>query len=119
MSRNFLAIVNPAAGGGRCGRMAEAALNGLRAGNVDLEIATTKQPGDATLLARAAYARGVRHFIAVGGDGTVCEIVNGLFPEAASPTTNEDRPSLGFLPLGTGNSFLRDFSDKGAQGSAA
>jgi diacylglycerol kinase family enzyme len=48
----------------------------------------------------------VRNFIAVGGDGTSYEIVNGLFPQA----TGGERPTLGFLPLGTGNSFLRDFS---------
>jgi diacylglycerol kinase (ATP) len=48
--------------------------------------------------------------LAVGGDGTSFEIVNGLFPQAVA-----DRPTLGFLPLGTGNSFLRDFSDRGAE----
>jgi diacylglycerol kinase (ATP) len=61
-------------------------------------------------LARAAYARGQRQFLAVGGDGTAFEIVNGLFPEAA----RGERAALGFLPLGTGNSFLRDFTDRGA-----
>ena len=44
----------------------------------------------------------------MGGDGTSYEIVNGLFPAA------HDRPTLAFLPLGTGNSFLRDFNDRGA-----
>ena len=54
---------------------------------------------------------GMRNFLAVGGDGTSYEIVNGLFPEA--PT--EGRPALGFLPLGTGNSFLRDFTTRGVE----
>jgi YegS/Rv2252/BmrU family lipid kinase len=115
MNRRFLAIINPAAGGGRCGRMAQDALAKLRAANLEIEIAETKEPGQATILARAAYARGCRQFIAVGGDGTSCEIVNGLFPEAE----NGERPALGFLPLGTGNSFLRDFTDRGAEASAA
>jgi diacylglycerol kinase family enzyme len=47
----------------------------------------------------------------VGGDGTSYEVVNGLFPEAGAG----ERPTLGFLPLGTGNSFLRDFSDRGLE----
>jgi diacylglycerol kinase family enzyme len=51
----------------------------------------------------------------VGGDGTACEIINGLFPEAATG----ERATLGFLPLGTGNSFLRDFTDRGADDSSA
>ena len=114
MNRRFLAIVNPAAGGGRCGRLARAALDQLRAAGVELEVSETTGPGQATALARAAYARGCRQFIAVGGDGTACEIVNGLFPEAATG----ERAALGFLPLGTGNSFLRDFTDRGAEHAA-
>jgi YegS/Rv2252/BmrU family lipid kinase len=111
MNRGFLAIVNPAAGGGRCGRMAKPALEELREAGVQLEVSETAGPGQATTLARAAYARGRREFLAVGGDGTACEIVNGLFPEAAT----DGRAVLGFLPLGTGNSFLRDFTDRGAE----
>ena len=113
LSGNFLAIVNPAAGGGRCGKLAKAALDKLRAAGVAIEVAETSAAGEATLFARAAYAKGQRKFIAVGGDGTAFEIVNGLFPEA----TAGERPTLGFLPLGTGNSFLRDFTDRGAEHS--
>ncbi len=114
MSRTFLAVVNPAAGGGRCGRLAKNALAKLHAAGVELEIAETSAPGEATRLARAAYTRGQRQFLAVGGDGTAYEIVNGLFPEAAAG----QRAVLGFLPLGTGNSFLRDFTERGADHAA-
>jgi YegS/Rv2252/BmrU family lipid kinase len=105
----FLAIVNPAAGGGRCRKIVGPALDRLRAGGLVLDVVETRALGEATTLAREGYARGYRQFLAVGGDGTSYEIVNGLFPEALSG----ERPKLGFLPLGTGNSFLRDFSDKG------
>lgn len=115
MNRSFLAIVNPAAGGGRCGHLAKGALDKLRAANVEVEVVETKGSSQAAALARAAYARGRRHFIAVGGDGTACEIVNGLFPEAAGG----ERATLGFLPLGTGNSFLRDFTTRGVEHSAS
>ena len=118
MNRSFLAIINPAAGGGRCGRMAQDALARLRSPSLDIEVAETTGPGQATTLARDAYARGCRRFIAVGGDGTACEIVNGLLPEAQSSSAEDERPALGFLPLGTGNSFLRDFTDRGAEDSA-
>jgi diacylglycerol kinase family enzyme len=40
-------------------------------------------------------------------------VVNGLFPDAL--TTAGEQPTLGFLPLGTGNSFLRDFGDQGVE----
>jgi len=111
----FLAIVNPAAGGGRCGRLAEEALASLRAAGLDVDVARTSAAGEGTTLARDAYRAGIRDFIAVGGDGTGFEIVNGLYPEALEGSV---RPSLGFLPLGTGNSFLRDFSAGGASYSA-
>jgi diacylglycerol kinase family enzyme len=78
-------------------------------GGIEANVAVTRSPGEATTIARDAYARGTRNFIAVGGDGTSYEIVNGLYPQALG----HDRPTLAFLPLGTGNSFLRDFSDRG------
>jgi diacylglycerol kinase (ATP) len=87
------------------------ALERLRAGGVAVEVAETQSAGDATRIAREAYRQGRRRFIAVGGDGTSYEVVNGFFPEASAG----ERPTLGFLPLGTGNSFLRDFSDRGVE----
>lgn len=103
--------MNPAAGGGRRGALLNPALDRLRTAGLGIDVAPTKAPGQAAEIARDAYARGVRNFIAVGGDGTSYEIVNGLFPISQ----NAERPTLGFLPLGTGNSFLRDFSDKGVE----
>jgi diacylglycerol kinase (ATP) len=115
----FLAIVNPAAGGGRCGTLAPAALErvkrSLEANGGTLEIVQTKKGGEGTELARAAYREGIRHFLAVGGDGTSYEIINGVFPESLE----SGRISLGFLPLGTGNSFLRDFTTKGVEHTIA
>lgn len=107
----YFALVNPAAGGGRCGRLAPAALERLRAAGIDFEVAQTTRAGEAIEMARRAYESGFRSFLAVGGDGTSFEIVNGIFPQAQ---TAADRPALGFLPLGTGNSFLKDFTSRGA-----
>ena len=106
---DFFAIVNPAAGGGRCRRLVPEALDRLRAGGIKLDAVETDKPGQGAHLARDAYARGYRKFIAVGGDGTSYEIVNGLFPRRES----DESVTLAFLPLGTGNSFLRDFTDRG------
>jgi diacylglycerol kinase (ATP) len=116
----FLAIVNPAAGGGRCRERVGAVVDRLRAAGIALEKAETNAVGHATQIAREAYGCGYRRFLAVGGDGTSYEIVNGLFPDslqtaASGRTRNDEIATLGFLPLGTGNSFLRDFVD-GASG---
>jgi diacylglycerol kinase (ATP) len=109
LGQTYLAIVNPAAGGGRGRKLLGPALERLKAGGIEVQVMETRASGDATEIARAAYRRGVRNFIAVGGDGTSYEIVNGLYPQALGG----ERPTLGFLPLGTGNSFLRDFSHQG------
>ena len=109
MRDEFLAVVNPAAGGGRCRKLVEPALDRLRAGGVRIDAVETKRPGDGIQITRDAYGRGYRKFIAVGGDGTSYEIVNGLFPRENLP----DTPTLAFLPLGTGNSFLREFTRRG------
>ncbi len=107
----YLAIINPAAGGGRCGKLAAETLQRLRTHGLTIEVVETRQPGDATRIARERCAQGFRRFLAGGGDGTSYEIVNGLFPRDAA----SERVSLGFLPLGTGNSFLRDFADNVAE----
>jgi diacylglycerol kinase (ATP) len=109
-SERFFAIVNPAAGGGRCGKLAGRALDRLRSEGIPLEIALTARPGHATDLARQARSRGFRRFLAAGGDGTSLEILNGLFPGSVE----EGRPTLALLPLGSGNSILRDFAPAGA-----
>jgi YegS/Rv2252/BmrU family lipid kinase len=107
----FLAVVNPAAAGGRSRQLVPEALDRLRAGGIKLEVVETTGPRQATHMARDGYARGFRKFIAVGGDGTSYEIVNGLFPRRES----DDAVTLAFLPLGTGNSFLREFTNRGVE----
>src|SRR5262249_39056559 len=76
-------------------------------------VLATANRGHAIDLAAEAYAQGYRKFIAVGGDGTAHETLNGIFGKAKA----QERVSLGFLPLGTGNSFLRDFAENGANAS--
>jgi YegS/Rv2252/BmrU family lipid kinase len=107
----YLAIINPAAGGGRSRKLLGPALERLRAAGLEVEVRETSASGHAADLAREAWRQGHRKFISVGGDGTSYEIVNGLFPLA----DGSEPPTLGFLPLGTGNSFLRDFSDRGVE----
>ncbi len=109
----FFAIVNPAAGGGRSAKLAGPALARLREGGLRIDVIASTGQGHAVQLAREAYGQGYRRFIAVGGDGTAHEILNGVLPAAG----DKEKISLGFLPLGTGNSFLRDFTQDGAEGS--
>jgi len=109
----FFAIVNPAAGGGRSAKLAGPALTRLREKGLRIDVIASTGQRHAVQLAREAYDQGYRHFLAVGGDGTAHEILNGVF--ARRPAV--ERIALGFLPMGTGNSFLRDFTKEGAAAS--
>lgn len=113
LRNKFFAIVNPAAGGGRSAKLAGPALARLREKGLKIDVVASTGPGHAVELAREAYEQGYRRFIAVGGDGTAHEILNGVFERAHG----KERIALGFLPLGTGNSFLRDFTKEGAAAS--
>ena len=113
MRHPFFAIVNPAAGGGRSAKLAGPALAVLREKGLKVDVVASTGPGHAVELAHEAYEQGYRKFIAVGGDGTAHEILNGVYGRAQG----KERVALGFLPLGTGNSFLRDFTKDGAGAS--
>lgn len=104
MSDAYYAIVNRTAAGGRCAKAAPEALDALEHRGLSLKVAFTEEPKHATELARRAASNGCRRFLSVGGDGTAAEVVNGLM---ASGVAGEC--ALAMLPLGTGNSFLRDF----------
>ncbi len=95
-------IVNGAARGGRAAHQASTHLEALRA-TPDVVVHATREPGHATELARTAAEEGAGAVVAVGGDGTVYEVVNGLLGAEVDAV-----PALGLIPAGTGNSFVRD-----------
>ncbi|MCW2944304.1 MAG: diacylglycerol kinase catalytic region [Actinoallomurus sp.] len=73
------------------------------AGEVRLELAETQRRGHATELATQAVGEGYDVVIALGGDGTVNEVVNGLLADGPSP----DLPALAVVPTGSANVFAR------------
>lgn len=98
-------IVNPVAGGGRVGRRWPTLLPRLREAIPQLTVRTTTSPGHATSLTRTALRRGRERIVAVGGDGTLHEVVNGFFDEEGTPVAPSAR--LVPLPCGTGMDFWR------------
>jgi YegS/Rv2252/BmrU family lipid kinase len=97
-------VVNPASANGttrtRWPEMAHRAAEAGLAG----EALFSERPGHASDLAERAALEGAQLVVAVGGDGTVNEVANGLL--RADP---ERRPELAVLPRGTGTDFVRTF----------
>jgi diacylglycerol kinase (ATP) len=97
-------IVNPQAAGGRSAGVAREARAGLEARGVAVDVRETRAPGAATDLALVAAREGASKVVAVGGDGTVHEVVEGL---VRSGQDAAGRPALGVIPGGTGNDFAK------------
>ncbi len=100
-------IVNPHAGRRRVGKEIPELERTLQARALPYQLLRTQGPGDATRFAREALERGGRYIVAVGGDGTVHEVVNGMFDGDGKPTTAD--PVLGVVAAGSGCDFVRTF----------
>lgn len=114
-----LVVVNPASGGGRTARRWPAYEAALRRAGIPLTVHMTGGLGDAISATREAIAgEGIRRVVAVGGDGTFNEVVNGCF--AASSGAPADLCTVGLVPSGTGVDFGRSLGlPRTPQGVAA
>lgn len=103
---DLVVIANPRSGRGRVGRELPELERQLIARRLGYRIAETEGPGHASEIARDALRGGERFMVAVGGDGTVHEVVNGMI--------EDDRPVaegavLGVVAAGSGCDFVRTF----------
>jgi diacylglycerol kinase (ATP) len=102
---NCLFIVNPASARGTTLGVWSRLRQEISGLGIAFDEHLTSGPGEATEIAREAFRRGVERVIAVGGDGTLSEIVNGYFDEQGRAFNGE--AAIGLLPSGTGSDFRR------------
>jgi len=95
-------IVNPVAGAHSTHRKWPLISQRLRDAGLSFDYTYTEGVGHATELARLAAIDGHRYLVAVGGDGTVNEIANGILSSTSLPGT-----ALGVVSTGTGSDFVR------------
>lgn len=98
--RRIVVVANPISGNPRSHERLPVFLDVLKGSGAEVRLAPTEGPGHATELGADACRRGCDAIVAVGGDGTVNEVLNGLAPG--------EGPALGTLPLGTSSIFARD-----------
>lgn len=105
VQESWFFIVNSIAGRGRAGRKISELLDKLNALSIPFEIEVTKAPHHAVELARSAIVdKGFRHLVAVGGDGTLNEVINGIMRSGKNHEVK-----LALFPEGGGNDFAKYF----------
>lgn len=104
MSRRVALVINPASANGKTAGERAAIVEEARRWGAHVEEHVTDAAGHATELAREASMNGADVVVAVGGDGTVHEVVNGLVGPGG---THFGNAALGVLARGTGRDFIR------------
>jgi len=93
-------ILNPAAGKTSVNTIQDKLRDQLKTLGISGEFAKTTGPGDATKMVAAAIEKGYNTIVAVGGDGTVNEVINGI---------TQEQVAVGIIPMGTSNTMAKHF----------
>lgn len=110
----ILLLVNPVAGRKQGRTTANRALELLEEKGISAELRYSEFGGHLVQLAEAAVKESWDAIVAVGGDGTLFEVINGMM------TGDDTLPiPLGIIPVGTGNSFSRDLNIDGLETAVA
>lgn len=102
----WMAIVNPNAGARKVSRDWDRISEALKKAGVRHGAIFTEKRGDAIVLVQQQIELGIRHFIAVGGDGTLNEVINGIFHQQQVDPLSM---TVALIPVGTGNDWRRTF----------
>ena len=107
LNMKILLVYNPKAANGKAGRYINDVMSELEKRDIHADLLETSSPGHAVDLVKDRDLTGYDGVVAGGGDGTIFEVLNGYY---ANP--KKDKPPMGFLPVGTGNAFVRDMKLK-------
>ena len=111
------AVVNPRSGNGRTGRDWKEIARALGDVYPRLAVGFSTRRGDVTALVRQALVEGHQEIVAVGGDGTINEAVNGMFDAQGAVAPDA---VFAFVTSGTGGDFRKSFGiEAGAQAAVA
>lgn len=109
ITKTWYIIVNPHAGSGKTVQEWEIAEKMLSTESVSYVSVFTDHKSHAQELAFDAAGNGYRRFLAVGGDGSVHEILNGLMKWCSQSACSTEDFTLGVIPIGSGNDWIKSF----------
>ena len=113
--KKVVVIYNPVSGGKRGQKLMDNVVSpAFKEAGVEVVVLATQHSGHGVGLAETADLNGVDALCALGGDGTLSEIINGFMRREPQPSC-----AIGFLPGGTGNTFMHDVMGKKQRGEAA
>ena len=101
----MLLVINPTSASGSTKRNIDVVRRELTEHGIAFREHLTQRVGDATVATRSAFSNGETRVIAVGGDGTLNEVVAGYFDVTAQPINRDG--AIGLIPSGTGSDFRR------------
>lgn len=104
MQKGWFIIVNPTAGGNRSEKIWARTRNFLDTLNEPYTFELTTKSMHAANIAKAAVLQGFRKLFIIGGDGTLNEVINGVFSQTEVPTSEV---LVGIASVGTGNDFIK------------
>ncbi|MCB0661139.1 MAG: diacylglycerol kinase family lipid kinase [Saprospiraceae bacterium] len=107
LNGKWFVVVNPAGGAGKVTKVWPLLSKQLTLEAIDFQAELTREKGHAIQLVQEAINSGFRKIIAVGGDGTLNETVNGIM---LSGIANTSEISLALFPVGTGNDWIKTWS---------
>lgn len=106
LQQEWTLLINPHAGGSKGKRDKGKILSLLQENGFSYNLLTSEYPKHAITLAKEAVESGARKFIVAGGDGTLNEVLNGVFLQK---TCLPEDVVIGMIPVGTGNDWIKTF----------
>lgn len=106
IQNKWFVILNPHAGSGKGKKDREEITRRLSCADFEFELATSDYPKHIIQLTIDAIGRGYRQLIIAGGDGSLNEVVNGIFQQKYCPP---EEIMVGMIPVGTGNDWIKTF----------
>ena len=106
MNDYWFVIINPISGNGKSKKYISKIINTLNKEKLNFEYAITEYANHEIEITQKQIKKGFKKFISVGGDGTLHNIINGIFNQSIIATS---KIKIAVIPVGTGNDWVKNY----------